>query len=387
MLYKKFQDLSLSTLGMGTMRLPVTDGKIDAVKAEEMLQYAYDHGINYFDTAFGYHSGESERFVGQVLRKFPRDSFYLASKMPGHMMTFENGKLGFKGYMTGSSYTSIQEIFELQLAKCQVDYFDFYLLHNVCESSYNLYTDKSLGIVDYLAKQVKAGRIRHLGMSSHGRAPIIDRFLSEYEGLIEFVQIQINYLDWSLQQADEAYEVITKHHLPVMAMEPCRGGKLADLPDDLAAQLKAVRPNDSIASWAFRFLQSLDNMQVVLSGMTTLEQLKENIALFSKADPTDARERALLGKVVASMLDSVPCTACRYCTDGCPMQLDIPHLISLYNQAKNDGLGAIRFNIGMLQENQLPSACIACGACSQMCPQNIDIPGVMQKFTEILANG
>jgi predicted aldo/keto reductase-like oxidoreductase len=318
-------------LGMGNMRLPTVGerGPIDEAKAQEIIDYAYGHGVNYFDTAYMYHGGESERFTGRALRQYPRDSWYLATKMPGHMMQVRNGKLEPVGYLAGHRIDSPAQIFEQQLEKCSVDYFDFYLLHNLCETAYDLYTDKDLRVVEYLLEQKKAGRIRHLGLSAHGRAETIDRFLNEWD-CFEFVQIQLNYLDWTLQDAGRKYDVATAHGLPVIVMEPVRGGKLASLNDRANAMLKQARPHDSIASWAFRFLQSLPNVQVVLSGMTTMEQLKDNIATFSRLDPTTAAERELLRQVVATMASMVPCTACRYCCDGCPQNLDIPKLISLY---------------------------------------------------------
>lgn len=298
MLYKPFADLKLSVLGMGNMRLPTAGegGPIDREKARAVIERAYACGINYFDTAYRYHGGESESFVGEVLRQYPRDTWYLVSKMPGHMMNFKDGRLGFQGYLAGEKIESIAQIFEEQLEKCGVDYFDFYLLHNVCESSWDFYTNETLDVVGYLLEQKKRGRIRHLGLSSHGRADTIDRFLTKYEGCFEFVQIQLNYMDWTLQGAAEKYAVVTAHGLPVIVMEPCRGGRLAALPEAAERLLKAARPADSTASWAFRFLTSLPNVQVVLSGMTTLEQLEENAALFSKDDPTTASENELLQK-------------------------------------------------------------------------------------------
>ena len=385
--YKQFKDKKISTLGMGYKRLPTVSedrgAPIDEKKATEMIEYAYLNGINYFDTAYGYHGGESERLVGKVLKQFPRDTWYLASKMPGHMMTYKDGKLDFMGYMVGSKVESPRQIFEEQLEKCGVDYFDFYLLHNVCESSLDFYTNEELGVIDYLLEQKKAGRIKHLGFSSHGRAETIDKFLNTYD-CFEFVMIQINYLDWVLQDAKSKYEVITKHGLPVLAMESCRGGSLVSLDPTAEVMLKKARPNDPIVHWAFRFLQSLPNMQVVLSGMSNMDQLIDNIALFSKNDPATEEEKALLMDVVHTMADLVPCTACRYCCDDCPQELDIPKLISMYNEASNSPSFTMSFVLSAMTENELPSACISCGNCMQMCPQGIDIPDVMRKFADIL---
>jgi uncharacterized protein len=385
MIYKSFQNLQLSQLGMGNMRLPTVGerGPIDEKKAREILEYAYEHGINYFDTAYRYHNGESEIVVGKVLSQYPRDKWYLATKMPGHMMSYRNGQLEFSGYLTGHTMTSPADIFEEQLEKCGVDYFDFYLLHNLCETAYDFYTDEDLRVVEYLLEQKKAGRIRHLGFSAHGRADTIEKFLN-WKDCFEFVQIQLNYLDWTLQDAGRKYDVITSHGIPVIVMEPCRGGKLASLNDQANAMLKNARPNDSIASWAFRFLQSLPNVQVVLSGMTTMEQLKENIGTFTKFDPMTDAEKELLQQAIATLMNTVPCTACRYCCDGCPQGLDIPKLISMYNEMSFDNPFTLKFTMDAMKESELPSACLACGACSKLCPQEIEIPDVMKRFDEAI---
>ncbi len=381
MIKKNFQDMELSSLGLGNMRLPTLSegGAIDEVKARELIEYAYASGVNYFDTAFMYHGGKSESFVGKVLNQYPRESWYLASKMPGHSLRQSNGKLEFIGMLAGLPSMTVAEIFEEQLKRCGVDYFDFYMLHNVCETAYDIYTNEELGIVNYLLEQKKAGRIRHLGFSAHGRADTIENFLNLYN-CFEFVQIQLNYMDWKLQDAAKKYEVITNHGIPVIVMEPVRGGQLVSLDEQAHSMLKEARPNDTIASWAFRFLQSLPNIPVVLSGMSNMEQLKENLALFSNPDPTTDAENELLQKVVATMADMVPCTGCRYCCDGCPQKLNIPKLISMYNEMTNAMHFSLQFTLNAMKEHELPTACIACGACSELCPQNIDIPDIMKKF-------
>jgi len=385
MIYKQFKDMNLSWLGMGNMRLPTQGqrGPIDEEKARKIIEYAYENGVNYFDTAYRYHDGESESFVGRVLSQYPRESWYLATKMPGHMMNYENGKLGFQGYLQGHTVTSIAQIFEEQLEKCGVDYFDFYLLHNLCETSYDFYTDEDLAVVEYLLEQKKAGHIRHLGFSAHGRAETIDNFLN-WKDCFEFVQIQLNYMDWTLQEAGKKYEVITKHGIPVVVMEPCRGGRLASLNEKADAMLKEARPDDSIASWAFRYLQSLPNVSVVLSGMTTMEQLQENIQIFSIDDPVTENEKKVLDKAMETMVDMVPCTACRYCCEGCPQGLDIPKLISMYNETRFEFPFTLSFTLGAMKEEELPGACLACGACNQLCPQGIDIPDAMKNFADAL---
>jgi len=217
MIYKEFQDLKLSALGLGAMRLPVMDGddaRIDEKAAGGMVAYAMEHGINYYDTAWGYHNGNSELVMGKLLSGYPRESFYLASKFPGYDL---------------SNMDKVEEIFEKQLEKCQVDYFDFYLFHNVCEMNIDAYLDRSHGIYDYLMKQNENGRIRHLGFSAHGNYDVMKRFLDAYGEGMEFCQIQLNYLDWTFQDAKSKVELLKEYHLPVWVMEPVRGGKLASL--------------------------------------------------------------------------------------------------------------------------------------------------------------
>ena len=386
MIYKPFQNLSLSLLGMGNMRLPTVGehGPIDERKARELIEYAYEHGVNYYDTAYRYHNGESEQFVGRVLGQYPRDTWHIATKMPGHMMRYQNGRLEFVGYLSGHTMALPADIFEDQLERCGVSYFDFYLLHNVCETAYDFYTDEELRVVEYLLEQKKKGRIRHLGFSAHGRADTIEKFLN-WKDCFEFAQIQLNYLDWTLQDAGKKYEVITNHGIPVIVMEPCRGGKLATLGEQATKMLKNARPNDSVASWAFRFLQSLSNVSVILSGMTTMEQLKDNIDTFSKQGPITEKEKELLQKVVAAMANMVPCTACRYCCEECPQGLDIPKLISMYNEISFDHPSTMSFTLDAMKEAELPSSCLSCGACAKLCPQEIDIPGVMGRFAKIMA--
>jgi predicted aldo/keto reductase-like oxidoreductase len=396
MIYQTFKELRLSRLGMGAMRLPKAEGqgeKIDEAKALELIDYVYEKGVNYFDTAYRYHGGGSETFVGRALSRYRRDSFYLATKMPGHMMEYQNGAYRFTGLLAHAPPRSPREVFEEQLEKCRTDYFDFYLLHNLCEKAYDFYTNEETSVIPYLIEQQKKGRIRHLGFSAHCRPETLETFLhwaeKRFGPCFEFVQIQLNYLDWTLQEAGKKYDIITKHGLSVITMESCRGGRLVSLGGKGDALLKQRRPHDSVVSWAFRFLQSLPNVQVVLSGMSTIEQARENIALFSKDDPVTEDERKLLDQAVKPLLDLVPCTGCRYCCEGCPQTLDIPKLLSLYNEAKLDEpftWAQLGFTLDAMTKAELPGACIRCGACTKLCPQNIDIPGIMNKFAGLLAN-
>ena len=388
MYYKEIAGVKVSALGMGNMRLPVIDGqenRIEKEKALEIIDYAMSHGITYYDTAYRYHGGQSELFIGEALKKYPRDSFLLATKFPGHMMVKkENGIVGFTSGLTGWPDNTVAGVFAEQLQKCQVDYFDFYLLHNVNEKSLAMYTDPDLQIVEYLRQQKAEGKIRHLGFSSHASSPAtIDDFLTRYEGVFDFVQIQLNYLDWKLQDAKGKYEVITKHGLKVVVMEGVRGGRLAQIPDEQMAKLQAVKPEDSAARWALRWLQSLPEVAVVLSGMTTLDQIIENVETFSAPNPVDQAEADLLSEVADSMLSWVPCTACRYCTEGCPMNLEIPKIIAAYNGVKN-GDHMARYDLDAADSSMDPRRCIGCGACAGICPQNINIPQIMAEFPDML---
>lgn len=372
MIYKELCGERLSRLGMGNMRLP-TKGEgmsapIDEEKAQEIIDYVYASGVNYYDTAYMYHGGESERFIGRALKKYPRESYHLASKMPNYPL----------------AERSVGDIFEEQLQKCGVDYFDFYLLHNLSEGSVDTFTDPEKGVIPYLLEQKKNGRIRHLGLSSHAKPETLERFLDSYD-CFEFVQIQLNYLDWDLQDAKRQYEIITDHGMPVWVMEPCRGGRLASLSEKADALLKAAEPNRSIASWAFRYVASLPNVGVILSGMTLLPQAQDNVKTFSEEAHLTEKEQATLAQALELMRQelNVPCTACHYC-DGCPMELDIPGLLSIYNAMAIDK-NSFTAMAQLEQQPKKPDACIACGACKEKCPQRIDIPAVMDKFSRQLA--
>ena len=377
MYYNKFQDIELSALGLGCMRLPVIDGddsKPDAAAVEEMVAYAMENGINYYDTAWGYHSGNSEIVIGAVLAKYPRESFYLASKFPGYDL---------------SNMDKVEEIFEKQLEKCKVDYFDFYLFHNVCEMNINQYLDPKYGIYNYLILQKNNGRIKHLGFSAHGSDEVIERFLKAYGADMEFCQLQINYIDWEFQNAVKKVELVKSYGIPVFVMEPVRGGKLAGLDAHYEAKLKEMRPGESVVAWAFRFLQSID-ATVVLSGMSDFEQLKQNIEIYSEKKPLDENEMKTLLGIARDMVNpkTVPCTACRYCTSHCPMELDIPFLLSLYNEHfYSDGGFIAPMALMSLSEDKQPSACIGCGSCEEVCPQQIKIPEALASFCEILNGG
>ena len=371
--YKPYQDISLSRLGMGNMRLPTTEpgGPIDREKAQAIIDHVIAQGVNYFDTAYMYHGGQSEIFLAEALKKYPRESYYLADKMPSSALQDRK--------------RTPREVFEEQLQKCQVDYFDFYLLHNVSEASVDLFMDEEIGVIPYLLEEKKAGRIRHLGFSSHSTPATLKKFLDKYD-FFEFVQIQLNYLDWTLQDAKSQYEIITEYGVPVWVMEPCRGGRLASLTPEADALLKAARPDLSVASWAFRWLQGLDNVQVVLSGMTQMDQAEDNLATFSKLQPLSEEEQKVLAEALDILQKAVfiPCTKCHYC-DGCPKGLDIPKLLHMYNAYRlNPGPGG-KFSYQRLPEAERADQCIHCGRCIAKCPQHIDIPGELRTYAGLMA--
>ena len=268
------------------------------------------------------------------------------------------------------------------------DYFDFYLFHNVCELNIEQYLDPQYGIMDYLWEQKQAGRIKHLGFSCHGDVPVLKRFLEAYGERIEFCQLQLNYMDWEFQHGKQKVELLREYGIPVWVMEPVRGGQLAHLTDEAEAKLKALRPDENIPAWAFRFLQSIEGVTVTLSGMSTLEQVKENIATYDEAKPLNDEEMNVILGIADDMIKktTVPCTACHYCVSHCPMSLDIPFLLKLYNEAMVAGAGDFiaPMALAALDQDKLPSACIGCGECAKVCPQTIDIPGTMKKFNELL---
>lgn len=375
MVYRDFQDLKLSALGMGAMRLPVINGDdsaVDVEKAEQMIDYAMSQGINYYDTAWGYHNGNSELTVGKALEKYQRESFFLADKFPGYDL---------------ANMGKVEEIFEEQLKKCRVEYFDFYLFHNVCEMNIDAYLDPKYGIYDYLMEQKKAGRIRHLGFSAHGSYEVIKRFLDAYGKDMEFCQLQINYLDWKFQGGKEKVDLLNEWNIPVWVMEPLRGGRLASLAEKDEAVLKELRPQEDIPAWAFRFLQTIPSVTMVLSGMSSMEQLEANIRTYSEDKPLDEKEMEALLAVADGMLEKkiLPCTACHYCVSHCPQELDIPELLSLYNEHSFSEGGFIApMALSSYPKEKLPSACIGCGSCEAVCPQQIKIPEAMSDFAKQL---
>ena len=375
MLYKSFQGWKLSALGMGAMRLPVIDGddsRIDEAAAEQMVAYAMESGINYYDTAWGYHNGQSELVLGRLLQKYPRESYFLASKFPGYDL---------------ANMDKVEEIFEKQLEKCGVDYFDFYLFHNVCEMNIDAYLNPKYGIFAYLMKQKQAGRIRHLGFSAHGSYGVMKRFLHAYGADMEFGQIQLNYLDWKFQDAQSKVELLREFGIPVWVMEPLRGGRLVTLSKEDTEKLHNLRPEEPVPAWAFRFLQSIPSVTMVLSGMSNLEQMQENIRTFEEEKPLNPQEMKALLCIADTMVrkNILPCTACHYCVSHCPQGLDIPSLLALYNEHHFTEGGFIApMALSAIAQNKWPSACIACRSCEAVCPQQIEISAAMASFAKEL---
>ncbi len=370
MYYNNFKGLKLSALGMGCMRLPVIngeEGKPDAAAVQEMVDYAMANGINYYDTAWGYHFGNSETVLGEALSKYDRKDFYIATKFPGYDL---------------ENFNKIEEIFEKQLEKCKVDYFDFYLLHNVC--------DDNTGLFDYLMKQKEAGRIKHLGFSCHGTLETMCRFLKKYGNEMEFCQIQLNYLDYEFQNAKAKVEILNARNMPIWVMEGLRGGKLAGGCLGAEKILSGYRPDFTPVQWAFSFLESIPGVTMILSGMSDLDQLKQNIEHFSEKKELNDDE---LGTLVTgahydimAAANTVPCTGCGYCMANCPKGLEIPRILELYNEhVYSDGGFIAPMALSSWDESKLPSACVACGSCARVCPQKIDIPGTMKKFSDLLA--
>ena len=374
MIYNSFKDKKMSALGMGCMRFPTNEDKsVNVEKTAELIDYSIKNGINYFDTAWSYHYGQSETVLGDLLSKYPRDSFYLASKFPG--FDLEN-------------FGKQEEIFEKQLERCKTDHFDFYLFHCLSEGNIEAYLDdKKYGVYSYLKEQKKQGRIKHLGLSCHSTLETLKRFIEAYSDVIEFCQIQLNWLDWEYQDAKAKVEYLNSLNIPVWVMEPVRGGRLFNLAPVFAKVLNEACPGRTTAEWAFRYIQSVPGVCVTLSGMSNMDQLKENIALFKEKKPLTEKEVNTLYELGRKMTakNPLPCTSCKYCTEYCPKELDIPYIIELYNNYKftTGGFIAPKETAAMSEEKK-PSACIGCRACEGVCPQGIKISEMMADFTSRL---
>ena len=367
MYYHQFHDLPVSALGIGSLRLPAKPEDpncIDREKAQKVIDYALGHGINFVDTAYTYHEGDSERFLGEALKKHNRSSYYLSSKY----------------YV--SANPDIRALFEEQLRRLQTDYLDFYLLHGMDENSFDAFTDESRDYIGFLQEQKRLGRIRYLGFSSHAAPETLSRFLEWYDGF-DMALLQLNYLDWKLLNAKRQYEIVTAHNIPIWVMEPMKGGILSSLNPKAAKILKDAAPNRSLASWGFRFLMGLPNVRTILSGMSSIEQIKDNLTIFDRPDPLSSQEIEILEKAADAFLEdrSVPCTGCRYCCSVCPAGLDIPLLIKGYSEHRVSGE---TWRIaGLSRIKHEPESCLQCGLCLKHCPQKIEIPHIMKQFAAV----
>jgi len=364
--YKNFHGIKLSRLGMGNMRLPEKgegmNAQIDQEKAQAIIDYAIAHGVNYFDTAYIYHNGNSEAFVGKALGKYKRDSYYIADKF--NMMANPDYKAQFNE----------------QLLRLQTDYIDFYLLHGVQDFAIDeLLTS---GCIEYFRSLKDEGKIKYFGFSFHGSPEGLRHMLAT--GLWDFVQIQLNYYDWAYGDAKALYEILEEHHIPIMVMEPVHGGRLANLTEEANALLKSAEPDKSIASWAMRWVMRLPNVQVVLSGMSNMEQVEDNVRTFEENQPLTEEQCALVRKAgdFYRPTVTVACTQCRYCCNDCPKELDIPGLLKVYNDMKLDASWRL-FYLENFAEDKKPTACIGCGSCKRHCPQGFDIPRYMKEMAGI----
>ncbi len=373
MYYNEFKDKKLSALGMGGMRLPKCGDKdtdVDVAETRAMFQYALEHGVNYFDTAYRYHGGRSEEVFGEILSEFPRESYYLATKFPG----FEE-----------DLFLRKEEVFEDQLRKCRTDHFDFYLLHCVYDKNIDMYTNPAYGLREFLIEQKACGRIQHIGFSAHCDMQAFERMFDFYGDLIEFCQLQLNWQDWSSPNVSQQYARLRERGIPVWVMEPVRGGGLVNLKPIFEEQVRAFAPTESNVELAFRFIQSLPPVTMTLSGMSNMAQVQQNVAIFSERRPLTAEmvdELTAVGKEMSNP-EAVPCTTCRYCVDACPQGLDIPLFTEAYNtHVFSHGTAPLSAAVTSLPSEKLPSACIGCGACEALCPQKINISGMMRTFTE-----
>ena len=365
---------TMPKLGFGLMRLPQKDGEIDMEQLKEMVDTYLESGFNYFDTAYVYHGGKSETAIKEALvNRYTRDSFYLATKLPVWAMKGPEDK---------------DRIFEEQLEKCGVDYFDFYLLHSIEDGSkYNLY--KEYDCYRWGTEKKKEGKIRHFGFSFHGSPELLERILDE-QPEIEFVQIQLNYADWNnaLVQSGRLYEILHRRNIPIIVMEPVKGGTLANLQPELEQMFKEEEPDASAASWALRFVGSLDGVATILSGMSSEEQMKDNLNTFKNFHPLTERERQIIEAVVKKMQDMplVACTSCRYCCDGCPAGIAIPDVIRALNTARlyPKDRRPILFYRNLVIDSGKAGGCIGCGQCEGVCPQHLPIIELMKEAAEKL---
>ena len=365
---------SIPKLGFGLMRLPMVEGKIDVEQVKEMVDLFLDAGFRYFDTAYGYNDGDSERAAKAALvDRYPRERFFLATKLPA---------------WTAKSEEDAKQMFYTSLERTGAGYFDFYLLHNIGKGRLEFFDN--FGIWDFLAARKAEGLIRHLGFSAHCTPEMLDEVLNAHPDM-EFVQLQINYADWDSEgvQARKCYEVARAHGKPVVIMEPVKGGMLANPPESVKKILQAAEPESSCASWAVRFAANLDGLVTVLSGMSSVEQMEDNLSYMKDFKPLSRDEMRTILKARRALgsITAIPCTSCHYCTEGCPQQIPIPEIFSsrnlqLVHGRVDDGNRAYE---ALCEKGPSAADCIACGQCELVCPQKIDIITKLQEISELHA--
>ena len=363
---RKFRDLEIPLLGFGCMRLPMQGNEVDTKEVDRMVDYCMEHGVNYFDTAYMYVDERSELVMGKSLKRYKREDFILADKSPIYKM---------------KTQSDVRKIFEEQLKKCQVEYFDFYMCHNINKNTVDTY--RNVKMYEELLKLKNEGKIKYLGFSFHGTPDILREVVKEHEW--DFCQLQINYLDWDVVKAHEQYDIAQSAGIPVTVMEPLRGGGLVNLSDKALAKLKEHYPNATPAEFGLRWAASRKNVITVLSGMSNLEQVKQNVATFMNyKDMTEDEEKVAdeIAKIIQSQ-GEINCTACKYCMEVCPRGINIPAIFALYNQYKVSGF-AMMFKIyyETLSESEQAHNCIKCGLCNKNCPQSLDIPNLLAKIDE-----
>ncbi len=369
---RRFKDTEVSLLGLGTMRLPCktplkreANPLINYEKGQALVDLAYENGVNYYDTAYMYHVGKSEKFIGTALKKYPRDSYFLADKLPIWMCPKKS---------------DMEKVFQKQLERTGAEYFDFYLLHSLNKENFE--KCEKFGAYDFVMQKKREGKVRNIGFSFHGTIDDLKWIVSSHKW--DFAQIQMNYLDWKNQKADEQYQILTDAGIPVIVMEPVRGGKLADVSADIEAMFKKAKPDASVASWAMSFVATHPNVITILSGMNSPEQLLDNLSTLTDFNPLSDTELKICANAAAMMneKDIIPCTGCDYCAD-CPKGVKISTVFSVYNKLKTEEFAQEQAKEQYAAIDVNASECVNCGKCASHCPQSIKIPEKLGKIKEL----